>query len=198
MARPHSFNFDSGNNKFVARPIEAADKEKFLEAFNKLSVQSRYLRFFAPQKDISVNQLKYFTEVDGVNHIAWIIIDTSGTEAKGIAVGRIVCMKDEPTTAEVAITVIDEYQRMGLGAILFSILNILAANNGIKVFRYHVLRENKFVVDTLHELGILEQSYESEIVKINSLVRASHRNIPDVQPLQGFIQTMKKVEALIY
>jgi hypothetical protein len=198
MALVHPFHFDLDHTKFHARPIEASDKEKFMQAFDKLSTQSNYLRFFTSKKNLSEEQLKYLTELDGVNHIAWIIIDTKGIEAKGVAVGRIIRMKGEPSTAEVAITVIDEYQQMGIGAILLCILNIVASQNDINVFRYYVLHENKFVIEILKELGTLKQSSETNAVQIDSFVRASSAKIPNIPSLGAFKKTMKRIEALIF
>jgi hypothetical protein len=198
MAQAHPFYFDLEEHNFYARPLVSTDKKKFAQAFKKLSTQSVYLRFFTAQKNLSEKQLKYLTEVDGVHHISWTIIDTTGIEDKGVAVCRMIRMKEEPNIAEVAITVIDEYQKMGIGAILLAILNILATNNDIKFFRYYVLHQNKFVIDILNDLGIIEQSYDGDLVKIDALVRPSHKDIPDKISLKGFKKTMQWIESLIF
>lgn len=195
---PHSFRINLNNKEFLFRPLVAADKVLLKKGFSELSDQSKYFRFFAYQRELTETQLKYFTEVDGINHVAWGTLDESLQEPKGVAVGRFVRLVEEPEVAEVAFTVIDKYQQKGLGGILLSVMNILAGYHGIEVFRYYVLRENKFVLENLEAMGILSQSSENGIIKVDSKVCPDHESIPNVPRLQSFITAMKKVEALIF
>ena|ERR1051325_10891545 len=71
----HPFHFVKEEKKFLARPILPLDKALLQKGFSELSERSRYFRFFALQYKLTDNQLKYFTEVDGMNHVAWIILD---------------------------------------------------------------------------------------------------------------------------
>jgi hypothetical protein len=51
---------------------------------NRLSEESRYRRFFSPVKELSEKTLAYLTEVDYVDHFAWIAIamDEPGVVAR--------------------------------------------------------------------------------------------------------------------
>jgi len=67
----HPFYYTSDHSRFQIRPILPSDKEFMLKGFDHLSESSRYLRFFAAQQRLTDYLLKYFTEVDGINHVSW-------------------------------------------------------------------------------------------------------------------------------
>ena len=48
--------------------------------------------------------------------------------------GRYVCTKEEPHKAEVAITVLDSFQGLGLSSLLLWALSHVAHKNGVQVF----------------------------------------------------------------
>jgi hypothetical protein len=52
------------------RPIFPDDKVGLARAFDRLSIQSRYQRFFSPAKEVSPQMLAHLTEIDYVNHFA--------------------------------------------------------------------------------------------------------------------------------
>ena len=142
MVDPKNFYLTLDGRKFHFRQINANDKELLQRGFSQVSERSKYLRFFAVHSKLSDYELKFFTEVDNINHIAWGILDESVNDSIPVGVARFVRIKDEPEIAEVAYLVIDSYQGIGLGHHLFAILNILAARVGLKKFRYFVLSEN--------------------------------------------------------
>ena len=132
------------------RLIRAEDKDQLRDGFAKLSPESRYLRFFAPKHHLTDAELRYLTEVDGVDHLAIIAARLDeGREVDGLGVARFIRAKAEPTSAEAAIAVLDEVHGQGLGTLLFLRLVAAAAERGIERFHCEVLGENAAMVDMI-------------------------------------------------
>ena len=162
--------------------------------FRELSEKSRYLRFFAHQNELSEAQLKFFTEVDDQNHVAWGIMDVTHFDAIPAGTGRFIRLKEEPDTAEVAITIVDAFQRMGLGRAMMAILNLEGARLGLKRFRYHVLPEN---IHILRSLGPLEEPLKTEdhsVWIIEAGVVSTFSAVPDTLDNQKFREMMEMIE----
>jgi len=192
------FHFTVEGTTYYVRPIDPSDKKLLQTGFTQLSEWSKYFRFFAVHNKLSDNELKFFTEVDGINHVAWGIGIETGNDPIPVGVGRFVRLKDDQDTAEVAFTVVDSYQKQGVGRILISVLNIAASHVGIKKFRYYVLKENQFVMNTLNQLGILKTQSEGPIQIIDTNIYENHLALPNVPETKNLIATMTKVENLIH
>src|SRR5688500_15949518 len=114
MTVPSAIRLRDGSQVAV-RPIEADDKARLKAGFERLSMESRYRRFFSPLPRLSASQLRYLTEVDHHDHEALVATDAGGDI---IAVARYVRSQEEPQVAEVAVTVVDDLQGRGLGSAL--------------------------------------------------------------------------------
>ena len=132
------------------RPIEPGDKDSLREAFEDLSLQSRYERFLSPLDHLSAGMLRYFTEVDHHDHEALVAFDPN--EHRMIAVARYV-REEDPDVAEAAITVADEWHGRGLGTALLQELAERAREQGVKKFSAYVLARNDDMIDMLFRLG---------------------------------------------
>ncbi|MEM9776589.1 MAG: GNAT family N-acetyltransferase [Chloroflexota bacterium] len=127
----HEFSIPlRGGGEAQVRPVLPTDKMALETGFSLLSEDSKYHRFLAPIKSLNSRQLTYFTEVDQVNHVAWGVGIPKDGELLGIAIGRYVRLPDEPTVAEFALTVIDNFQGQGLGTFLMALLYRLAQRQG--------------------------------------------------------------------
>ena len=134
------------------RPIEPDDKTVLRDGLQRLSATSRYRRFMAPIKDFTEAQLRYLTEVDYVDHMAWVAMDLSASP-KGLGVARYVRDKDDPDVAEAAVTVVDSHHNLGLGTMLLRQLACSAKRNNITHFRGYVLQDNKPMLSMLADRG---------------------------------------------
>jgi hypothetical protein len=126
----------------IIRLLQKEDKEGLKTGFEKLSLHSRHCRFLSPLDHLSRKQLDYLTEIDNVNHLALCAHLNDGDFPTGIGIARYIRLKDKPDTAEIAITIIDEYQNLGLVTKLLELLIEAAARNGIKTFTGYILVEN--------------------------------------------------------
>src|SRR3954453_15573783 len=100
------------NTNVFVRRIRANDKERLAEGMRGLSEESIRRRFLGPKPSLSAAELRYLTEVDGVDHYAIVAVEAAD-ENRIRAVGRFVRLADDPGAAEVAITVCDNLQGKG-------------------------------------------------------------------------------------
>jgi RimJ/RimL family protein N-acetyltransferase len=133
------------------RPISPDDKEALLDAFERLSERSRYRRFLAPQGQLSERELRYFTEVDHHDHEALVALDPA--TGGGVGVARFVRSPEEPTSAELAVAVVDDWQHRGVGTRLTDALAERARAEGVRTFTATLLAENEQMLGMLEDLG---------------------------------------------
>jgi RimJ/RimL family protein N-acetyltransferase len=131
----------SDGTQVEVRPIRAGDKDALQAGLARLSDRSIYRRFLAPKPTFSATELRYLTEVDGHDHVA-VVVEDPRTPGELIAVGRWVRLAEDPTSAEIAITVADCWQRRGIGSLLASVLGDEAHWHGIRRFTATMSAEN--------------------------------------------------------
>lgn len=139
--------------RVTVRWVEPSDKQRFKDGLAHFSPLTLYRRFFAPIHELSDAQLRFFTEVDQVDHVAWGVLDDDHPELPGVAVGRWVRTKEDPTVAEWAVIVADAYQGRGIGTLLIAVLEITARVQGVRTLRCLVLAENDRFIKTLAAWG---------------------------------------------
>jgi len=138
----------------LLRMVRADDKELLREGFERLSEQTRYLRFHGVKNELTEAELRYLTELDGVKHFAIgaARVDADGHE-HGLGIARLVQLPSEPGVGEAAITVADEAQGKGLGTLLFTRLVTAAAERGITQIRSYVLGSNVAMQELMKRLA---------------------------------------------
>eukprot|EP00951_Prasinocladus_malaysianus_P025130 scaffold219478_cov40-Prasinocladus_malaysianus.AAC.1 len=112
------------------RPLCAADREAVQKGLGWLSLRSQIMRFLSPMPRLSEHELSYLTELDYSRHFAWCLV----SDSLGVGIGRYVCKLDDPTKAELALTVIDPIQGLGLSSLLTWATSHVAYKNGVKTF----------------------------------------------------------------
>jgi GNAT superfamily N-acetyltransferase len=135
----------------LIRPIRSDDKQRLLDAFDRLSPESRYRRFFAATPELRAGQLRYLTEVDHHAHEALVAIEP-GT-GQGLGVARFIRSPEDAAVAEVAVTVVDDWQGRGLGTALLHELAARARAEGVERFSALVLAENEPMLAILRAGG---------------------------------------------
>jgi RimJ/RimL family protein N-acetyltransferase len=131
------------------RPLRAADREFLAEAFEGLSPQSRYQRFFAPLPRLTESQLDYLTDVDQRDHVALVAVDEESEELMGVA--RYV--RSGPHAAEPAIVVADRWQGQGVAGRLLARLAQRAPEEQITTFVAPILADNGASIRVFTRLG---------------------------------------------
>jgi len=132
----------------ILRPVASSDREYFRMGFRSMSPESRYRRFFSCLPGLSDAQLRYLTEVDQINHVAWVAVAAEPTPTAGLGVARFVRMPEQPAIAEFSLAVIDPMQRKGLGRAFLTMLCLSAAERGVGILRAVCLAENETLVSS--------------------------------------------------
>ena len=126
------------------RPIRPDDKALLSEGLRQLSNETIRKRFLAAKPRFSSSELRYLTEIDGVNHIALVAVMCEADAPGGlVAVARCVRLPEAPDTAEMAIVVGDPYQGIGIGTALAKALADAALAQGIRHFAATMLADNE-------------------------------------------------------
>src|SRR5260370_6649469 len=150
---PHRVTLRSGHRVLV-RAGRLDDGPGLAEAYDQLSETSRYRRFFTGKPHLSEQSLASFTDADRRVHEARVAVVPGSGQLVGLA--RYIRIPGQPDQAEVAITVLDSWQRRGLGTVLLRELAQRAAEEGIRYFVAEILAENRPMVTLAQRLGDAE------------------------------------------
>lgn len=165
------------------RPVRVDDRDLLESAYARLSPQSRYYRFFSPRSSLGESLIHQLTDIDHIRHLAWAVFDPDqpcdfgGSSGLGIAVARLI-VDERPSSpegassAEAAITVVDDYHGRGIGRFLIELLAVTAADLDIDVLRFEVLRENMPMVRLMSRIGTEKHAVEGDraLVEFHLLV----------------------------
>ncbi len=146
------------------RPIKPVDSEPMLRMFERMGPESRYFRFFRVKRELTPEELEYFTNVDYDDRMAFIV----SQDGVMCGVGRYDRAEDNPTVAEVAFAVDDDHQGRGIGTQLLQLLTIYARSRGITGFRAFVLPENVGMMRVFRNSGYaLHRTLEEGIYTVD-------------------------------
>lgn len=129
------------------RPIRPDDADILVAFYDRVSPESKYLRFFAPYPRLTSKDVARFTQVDYVDRLAFIL--TVGEQM--IAVGRYDRLKNDQ--AEVAFLVEDAHQRRGIAQLLLEHLAEAGRERGIVGFVAEILPENRRMAQVFSDAG---------------------------------------------
>jgi len=141
------------------RPIVPADAPLLVDAFERLSLTSRHHRFLGSKTTLTPADLRRFTVVDHHDHEALIAISTGDGRAVGVA--RYVRSSGHSHLADVAVTVVDEWQRRGLGRILIDRLADRARAEGVTGASALIADDNAAALALLHRFPGRAEAAES-------------------------------------
>jgi len=137
-------------SKVVIRQVHRSDAPLLADGFARLSPESRRLRFLRRKDELSAAELRYFTDVDHHDHEALGALDHAA--GRGVGVARYVRDADDPHAAEIALTVVDDWQGRGLGTELLAQLSGRARAAGIRRFTALVSADNAAMIALLRRL----------------------------------------------
>ena len=154
---PRTLELTDGTKVHI-RPIVPEDEPLLHEAVAAMSERTVYFRFFSPMKrmpDALAHRLAVVDYNDRFAIVATTHRPTGKERIVGVARYDRVAGSD---VAEVAVAVVDEFQRRGLGRALLTILAKVATEHGIKTFTLIVLPENQQMLGLLRKMGWIHQA----------------------------------------
>jgi len=123
------------------RPIRFDDSGMEQEFILHLSKESRYFRFMTSLRELSPKKLKYFTEIDYDQHMAFVATIMREDKELEIGVARYVHTGIHGS-CEFGVTVDDAWHGSGLARLLMISLEDTARKRGFKTMEGIVLPNN--------------------------------------------------------
>jgi RimJ/RimL family protein N-acetyltransferase len=147
------------------RALRPDDRDALLAAAERTSDRSLYRRFFGVRRAFSDAEVAAFVDIDFVDEVALIaVVRESGQEIVAGG-GRYIVVR--PGAAELAFTVVDEFQGQGLASALLRHLTALARAAGLRHFLAEVLPDNTAMLRVLEHSGLkMQRQRESGVVHI--------------------------------
>ncbi|MDN5859896.1 MAG: GNAT family N-acetyltransferase [Pseudonocardia sp.] len=158
------------------RQVRPGDAAALAAAYANLGEQSRYRRFFTLLPELPESVLEAATDVDHVDHEALVALPLLADEIVGEC--RFVRLADRADTADLAVTIVDEWQGRGLGTELLARLSERALEEGIKNFTAEVLAENRAMLGMLDDLGRVEAELAGPVVSARIKIAEADRPVP--------------------
>jgi RimJ/RimL family protein N-acetyltransferase len=153
QALPGEFLLRDGTPAMIW-PLLPTDAETLRDMFRRLSPDSRRRRFLQVLNQLDGPMIGLLVEsVDGVHHIALLLIALPpGGKEEPIAVARLLQYSDDPATADIAVTVVDDWQGQGVGGVLVSAL-MERRPAAVRRLRTIVLADNRASLALLARTG---------------------------------------------
>lgn len=137
---------------FTMRFGKPSDRGALLNGFERLSAQTRYLRFFSPMPSLSDSMADYLSDVDTQDKVA-IVSHPENDPNNLVGVVRYYRSSEHTDKAEVALTVLDSHQGRGLGGAMYDRCAAVARANGINIFTATMLAENRAMIKFFSNRG---------------------------------------------
>ena len=168
---PREVQLRTGKTVWI-RPVRSTDAAELQRAFALLSESSRYRRFMTGTPRLTDSQAAYFTEVDHLDHEAYVA-HSPDDATYIIGVARFIRYPSPPDEAELAITVADSWHGRGLGTVLVRTLSERALDVGVTRFRAEMMADNEAILRLLRSAGLTGETVAGAMVSgYIGLVRA--------------------------
>ncbi len=134
------------------REIRPDDRDEVLQAFDRLSSESRYTRFMSSVKQLSPQMLERAVHPETERGLA-LVAEVDAPDGIDIVAGARYYVQADGESCEFAITVVDGWQRMGLASRLMRELIQVARARGLKRMEGFVLAGNSGMLNLARRLG---------------------------------------------
>ncbi len=166
----------SDGRKVDIRAQRPADREALLAAVQRASSETLYHRFFAAKRAFSEDEKHFFLDIDFVNHVALVVEAIENGRPAIVGGCRYVLVG--PGKAEVAFSVIDAYQKMGLGTALMGRIAAIGREAGLKELVAEVLSDNTAMLKVFERSGLAMTTKREGTVVHVSLSTAKPEKCP--------------------
>jgi RimJ/RimL family protein N-acetyltransferase len=164
--------------------LRPEDRHDYLAAVDRVSSQSLYRRFFAVKRHFTEKERSFFLDIDFIKHVALVaVMEENG---KPTIAGGARYVVENPRQAEVAFTVLDQYQGLGIGSALMRHIITIARNAGLNELVAHVLPANTAMLKVFERAGV-HLSAKRELDSINVTLYLHPQDAPTETPLNRVV-----------
>jgi acetyltransferase len=151
---PEEVTLKDGTQVLI-RPIREDDAEDLQEAFQRLSMESIYLRFLSVKKELTDEEARTLSTVDYTARMAFVATCNENGREIVVGVSRYALLDaSKPEMAESAVVVADEYQGRGIGKLLLRRLVSYARTKGIHYLRGNMQIGNNRMLELVKRSGL--------------------------------------------
>jgi len=140
------------------RAIKPSDEEQMRRLFYRFSDDTVYFRYFSPIKAMPHSMMQTYVNVDFRRCISIVGLIEEDNVEKIIAEGRYVRMSNQPSYADAAFVVDEQYQGKGIASYLVGMLIELAKEQGLEGFTADVFAKNKSMLRVFEKTGLALQA----------------------------------------
>ncbi len=199
QAYHHQINYQLESGlEITLRMVLSEDKSKIKEGFELLSPESRHTRFFSYMHALSEKQLEYLSNVDQLNHVAWGVSDASIAPEQGIGVGRFIRDEKNPERAEIAFTLLDEYQGKGIGTVLLGLLYALAQSYEVAFFTGSILAQNHHFWKRLRDLGAKPSDSTGGVIDFQLPIHQKEEDFPQNEFTPRWCRMLHEIKCSLF
>jgi len=181
----------------LVRHVGPADAPRLKDGFRLISSLARRRHFPGEDvKELGEEQLRALQQVDQKNYCIWGALNPAKAEEPGVGIARYRRLEEDPSAADVAITILDQYQGTGAGLLLHACLHFTASRHKIRHFYYDVAGENGRFIRHLEHLGAEYMGRVLGVTRLRMPVYARALSVPQYSAAGfKFSQAMRRVTA---
>ena len=161
------------------RHVRPDDEAMIGDAFRTASRETLLHRFFSPIRDLAPDQLHRMLSIDPAREVCIVgCIEEEGRT-------RIICgaryiRVGPPDTAEIALTVHDEFQGAGIGKFLLRLLTELAVADGVGTFQVDVMWSNTRMLEISRKAfpGLKQHLASGDVIHLEMPLAEASRGQP--------------------
>ncbi len=148
----------------LLRPIRPEDLEAERRFIARLSQKTMYMRFHAPLRELTMERLVRYTQIDYDREMAFVAIDANADHPDGEIRGIARYTRNpDGSTCEFGVVIEDAWQGRALGHALMNALESCARDRGISEIVGYVLSENDEMGTLMRARGYDARRDEDEV-----------------------------------
>ena len=181
----------------LVRPLRAEDAQRVRAGYSLLSQLARRRHNFAEAGELDQERLNALFCSDPKEASAWGAANMRKPDEPGIGIARYVRVNGDPSAADVAIVIGDNYQGRGAGFVLQACLHITASRYGIKTFYYDVPTDYERIIEHLKLMGATHAGRADNIDRLQMPVYRRASGIPKGNAIaRRFAEVFKKLHSV--
>lgn len=165
----HEHRLSDGRTVTI-RPIRATDEAPEREFFDRLSGETRYLRFLKWVQAPSERMIHFFTDIDYDQHMAFVCATEKDGAEQVVGEARYVVNADGKS-CEFGIVIADDWHKTGIAGLLMEALIGAARARGLTAMDGLVLATNSEMLRFTRALGFKVEAVPEDLTTLRIVKR---------------------------